>query len=77
MEHGDCNMHCNRVKLGIICCCVECFMVISCAFMEMGKERCFVSLDLECELSRLYVFWFQLFMRNGGKVCVGEKHSQG
>jgi hypothetical protein len=46
------------MKLGIACCCLVCFMIAGCAFMEMGEERRFVSLDLECELSCLYEFGF-------------------
>jgi hypothetical protein len=57
MEHSDCNVHYNHMKLGITCCFV-CFMITGCAFMEMGEERRFVSIDLECELSCLYEFGF-------------------
>jgi hypothetical protein len=45
------------MKLGIKYCFV-CFMIVGCAFMETRKEKRFLSLDLEYELSCLSMFGF-------------------
>ncbi len=57
MEHNDCNVHYNCVKLRIIC-CLLCFMITGCAFKEMGEGGRSITLDLKCEPSCLYVFGF-------------------
>ncbi len=73
MKHSDCHVHDNHMMLGITCCFV-CFMFVGCAFMEMGKWRCFVSLNLECELSCLFVLVFALHedqWEYGSDWCTG------
>ncbi len=54
MEHNDCHVH---IVPEIVCCFV-CFMLVGCAFMEKGKCRCFVSLDLESKLAQLSMLVF-------------------
>jgi hypothetical protein len=75
MEHSDCNVHYNRMKLRIACCFV-CFMIASCVCMETRDRRRSISLDLECEPSCCNP---SLGLTIKAKACkvVGQKGSQG
>jgi hypothetical protein len=60
MEHNDYHVHDNHMVSKIIYCSFVCFIFTSCAIMEKGECKCFVSLDLEGELACLSMLVFVL-----------------